>query len=507
MNSNNGRWVLVCTILASSMAFIDGSALNVALPALQDSLNATGSDLLWVLSGYLLFLSSLILVGGALGDRYGRKRVFGAGIVLFTLASVWCGLAPTIDLLIIARAVQGIGAALMVPGSLSIISSYFDGDARGEAIGTWSAFSGISGLAGPVIGGLLTQIGWWRGIFFINVPLAMIALYLLQRYVPESRDESVTGRLDIPGAVLATLALGGISYGAIQASEVGFTPVNIAAVVIGFGMLAAFIFVERRAESPMMPLDVFKSRVFSAANMLTLLLYAALGVVFFLLPQNLIQIQGYSPDIAALALVPQGILLIVISRRAGHYASLHGPRLLLIVGPFLVGVSYVLMALPGLTNGPADYWTTFFPALIASGVGLGLTVAPLSTAVMTAVSKQRSGTASGVNNAVARTANTLAVTLIGGLALVVFVSTLNTRALEVVDLPEAARLALQEEGAKFANAAVPEVVPEAVRADVSQAIKLAFVDTFRFTMVIAAGLAFGSAAIAFLFIRQNEKRS
>ncbi|MFN8450250.1 MAG: DHA2 family efflux MFS transporter permease subunit [Anaerolineae bacterium] len=378
---DSGGAVLLATILASSMAFIDSSALDVAVPALQADLGLNGSQLLWVVNAYLLLLSALILVGGALGDRYGRKRIFMIGIVLFSGASMACGLAQDANFLILARAVQGVGGALMVPGSLAIISAYFPDERRGTAIGTWSTFSTLTTLGGPIIGGWLAGHGLWRLVFFINLPLAAIALYTLITRVPESRDEHAPDRLDFVGAALATLGLAGLTYGFLQAPDFGLSdPRVLGALVVGVIALAAFVFVESRSDHPMMPLRLFRSRTFSGTNLLTLFLYAALRVAPFFLILNLIQVQGYPPEIAGFTFVPFTILLTLMSRWAGGLIDRVGARLPLIVGPAIAALGFGLMTLPGLTAGPDAYWTTFFPAVVVLGVGMGITVAPLTTA-------------------------------------------------------------------------------------------------------------------------------
>ncbi len=304
------RWILAATILGSSMSFIDGTVVNVALPALQTNLKATVTDVQWVVEAYALFLAALLLLGGSLGDHFGRKRIYAIGIALFALASVWCGLAPSIHQLIVARAVQGVGGALLVPGSLAIISASFPEEERGQAIGTWSGSTAITTALGPVIGGWLIEHVSWRAVFFLNIPLALIVLALVFFFVPESRDEEETGKLDLTGAALATISLGAIVYGLIESSRAGWrNPVVIAALAIGVAVLAAFVLVEARKRHPMMPLSLFRSRNFAGANLLTLFLYAALAGTLFFLPLNLIQVQGYSATAAGAASLPFILIL------------------------------------------------------------------------------------------------------------------------------------------------------------------------------------------------------
>lgn len=505
MPSDAGRWVLFSTILASSMAFIDGSALNVALPALQAGLHASGAQLLWVVNAYLLMLAALILVGGALGDDLGRKKVFMAGISLFVLASLACGLAPTIHFLIGARVVEGVGGALMIPGSLAIITTFFDSDRRGQAIGTWSAATTIVAVAGPVLGGFLSNMGLWRGVFLINLPLGIIALVVLHRKVPESRDEESSGRIDYVGAALAVLGLAGLTYGFISAPDLGFSDPRIYGTLIGGVVaLAAFVVVEADSERAMMPLHLFKSPTFSGANLLTLFLYGALSVGTFFLSLNLVQAQGYSLAIAGLAFTPFALLLTALSRWAGKLADRYGPRLLLIAGPALTGLGFLLMARIGLTHGASDYWTTYFPGIVVLGMGMGITVAPLTSAVMGSVATQHAGTASGINNAVSRTAGVLAIAIVGAAALLIFAAELEART-AAIDLSNQARSALQAEAGRLGEASVPAQVPPQDASVVKTAIKLAFVDAFRTVMFICAGLAWLSAIMAALLVERQSK--
>ena len=429
------RWVLTAAILASSMAFIDGSALNVALPAIQTDLQANGAQLLWIINAYMLMLAALILVGGSLGDRLGRKKVFMAGIGLFGIASLACGLAPSIEWLIAARILQGIGGALMIPGSLAIISATVASSRRGRAIGTWSAATTLVTVAGPLLGGIFSDLGFWRGVFLINLPLGVFALAVLQAKVPESRNESKSGPIDLPGAILITLGLSGLTYGIISGPELGFdSPWVIGAILGGIVALGWFGLVEAHRSEPMMPLRLFRSRSFSGANLLTLFLYGGLSVWSFFFSLNLVQAQGYSKTEAGLAFLPFTVLLTVLSRWAGGLVDRRGPRLPLIAGPLVTGLGFLALGLPGLTRGPADFWTSYFPGIVLIGAGMGLTVAPLTTTVMGSVPRDYSGTASGINNAVSRTAGVLAVAAVGALALLVFAVSLRSQTASL-DLP------------------------------------------------------------------------
>jgi len=466
------------------------------------SLGASGSELFWVISAYNLFLAALILVGGSLGDLVGRKRVFMIGIILFTIASVACGFAADATLLILARVVQGIGGALMVPGSLSILSATFAPARRGTAIGTWSTFTTVTTVIGPVLGGWLASQGLWRGIFFINVPLAVFAIYALL-HVPETRDPNAR-RLDIPGAVLATVGLAGLTYGFIQGAEVGFgSPVILAALGLGFAALVAFVVVESRSDHPMVPLSLFRSRTFSGANLLTLFLYGGLAVYSLFISLNLVQIQGYNESQAGLAMLPFAFLLIVMSRWAGGLVAKIGPRIPLTIGPALVGLGFFLFGTIGLTGGPQDYWTTFFPATLVVGLGMGVTVAPLTTAVMGSAPSHSTGTASGINNAVARTANVLAVAILGGLALGVFSGLLASITSDIALTPDQQTALFTEEAPRLGAASAPAGVTDEVAAAINQGVVRAFIQTYQLVMVVSAALAWLSALLALLMVESR----
>src|SRR5256714_5779460 len=353
--TGRGRWILAATILGSSLAFIDGTVVNVALPALQRDLHATAADLLWVIEAYSLFLSALILVGGSLGDHLGRRRIFAAGVALFTLPSVCCGLAPSVTQLVVARAVQGVGGALLVPGSLAIISASFDADHRGQAIGTWSGFTTITSALGPVLGGWLVQTVSWRAVFFINVPLGALTVALLLWRVPESRDEEARGGLDWWGALLVTLGLGGVVFGFIESGTLGLGhPLVVASLAAGALTLGLFVVVEARSQAPMLPLRLFRSRTFSGTNPLTLLLYGALGGTLYFLPLNLQQVQGYSATAAGAALLPFTAIMFALSRWAGGLVTLYGAKRPLTIGPVITGAGFVPVTLPGIGGTGLD---------------------------------------------------------------------------------------------------------------------------------------------------------
>jgi EmrB/QacA subfamily drug resistance transporter len=486
-------WVLAATILGSSIASIDGTVVNVALPTMQRSFHATSADLQWVIEAYSLFLSALILVGGSLGDRLGRRRVFAIGIALFTVASVGCGAAPNIGILIVARSIQGVGGACLVPGSLAIISAAFDTTRRGKAIGTWAGFSTITTALGPVLGGWLVQHASWRWVFFINVPLAALTLFLLYRYVPESRDEQQTGRLDWLGALCITGALGGIVFGLIEAGPRGFgDPVVLASLVGGVLLVVVFVFVEARSAAPMMPLDVFRSRTFTGANLLTLLLYGGLGGSLYFFPFDLQQVQGYSPTAAGAAFLPFTLIVFTLSRWTGGLVQRYGAKLPLIIGPIVTAVGFLLFALPDIGG---SYWTTFFPGVVMMSLGMAVVIAPLTTAVMNAVETHRSGVASGVNNAVSRAAGLLAIAVLGLVVASTFNSNLHSR-LNSLHVSPQVRRAVEAQRTKLVGATLPPGGSATENARLEHALKESFVSGFRASMIVAAVLALASALLA-----------
>jgi EmrB/QacA subfamily drug resistance transporter len=482
------------------MAFIDGTVVNVALPALQTSLNATVTDVQWVIEAYTLLLAALLLLGGSLGDRYGRKKVYAIGVVLFALASIWCGLAPNIEQLIIARAVQGVGGALLVPGSLAIISATFSEDERGQAIGTWSGATAITTALGPLLGGWLIEHVSWRAVFFLNVPVALAVIVLILSFVPESRDEEDSGRLDFAGASLATLSLGGIVFGLIESSRLGWrSPLVIGTTIAGLIMLALFLLTETRVRNPMMPLTLFRSRNFAGANLLTLFLYAALAGTLFFFPLNLIQVQRYPPTAAGAATLPFILIMFGLSRWSGGLVKRYGSRIPLVLGPIVAGFGFALFVRAGVGS---NYWTTFFPATVVLGLGMAISVAPLTTTVMNSVRQNRAGVASGINNAVSRTAGLLAIAVFGLVMFLAFNKCLDLR-LNQMNVPPEVRKALDGQRMKLAAAEVPATIDEAAKTAIKDAIDQCFVSGFRRVMILGAALAFASSLVAGLTIRKD----
>jgi EmrB/QacA subfamily drug resistance transporter len=489
--------VLAATILASSMVFIDGTVTNVALPALQQAFSATAAEVQWVIESYALFLASLLLVGGSAGDRYGRRRVFQVGIVLFTAASLWCGMAGSVSQLIWARAAQGVGGALLVPGSLALISASFEPEIRGKAIGIWSGYTAITAALGPVLGGFLIEHLSWRFAFFLNLPLALIVLYLTWRHVPESRGRQ-QDRLDWVGAALAIVGLGSLVSGLILSSQAGWRDARVACLLwLAALALAVFIAQERRHPAPLLPLHLFRSRDFSGANLLTLLLYAALGGSLYFLPLNLIQVQGYTAFEAGAALLPFVLIMSLLSGWAGTLVDRHGSRRPLVLGPAIAALGFGLLALPD-TGG--SYWATFFPALLVLGLGMAISVAPLTTTVMNALEPGLVGAASGVNNAVSRLASLLAIALFGIVMSIAFSA-------ELTRLTHGFRPVLQQQVAaqqdRLAAIETPAAATQAEALDVRNAINQAFVHGFRWVMLLSAGLALGSSFCAWRLISKR----
>ena len=407
--STRGRWVLGVAVLGSAIAFLEATVTNVALPTIGRDLGAGVSGLQWVLNGYLLTLAALILLGGSLGDRYGRRRLFVIGVTWFTLASAACAAAPSVGVLIGARVVQGIGGALLTPASLALIEATFHPSDRGRAIGAWSALTGVGAAMGPLVGGYLIDAVSWRAIFLINLPLGAIVVLTGLRHVPETRDPTVHGRLDLTGSLLAAVALGCLTFALIQGSA-GLPP-GLTATVAAGGALAlwAFIAVERRAESPMLPLEIFRSRQFTGANVLTFVVYGALGGVFFLLVAVLQTTLGYTPLAAGASTLPITALMLVLSSRAGAWAQRIGPRIPLTIGPVLIGVGMLMLS---RIDSGSTYLGTVLPAVIVFGLGLSATVAPITATALAAADARHSGVASGVNNAVSRTAQLAAVAIL-----------------------------------------------------------------------------------------------
>jgi EmrB/QacA subfamily drug resistance transporter len=490
------QWTLVASILASSLTFIDGTAVNVALPALQAHLGATITDVQWVIEAYTLLYGSLILVGGSIGDQLGRKRVFLVGVYLFAIASVLCGLAPTPALLIAARAFQGVGAALLAPGSLALVSAAFDDKERGRAIGTWSGVSAITTAIGPVVGGWLIEHWSWRAVFFLNVPLAVIVVWLSVLHVDESRDPERSGALDWRGAALTVVGLSGLVYGLLTWPALGGGHLRTSgAIAIGIFALTVFLLVERRVANPMLPLGLFKISAFSLTNLLTFLLYGALSTMLFVVPLVMIQVGGYTATEAGASLLPFTIILFLMSRWAGGLVDRVGHRIPLTAGPAVAAVGLALFALLVHARG-GSYWLDFFLPMVVLATGMGITVAPLTTTVMTAAGRTHAGVASGVNNAVARIGGLVAIAMLGVVLARSFESRVTPR-LAQMPLSAESRQNVTRELPKMAGMkldSIPALTP-AERPAVHAAVDDSFVSAYRVVMLIVAGLALAAALV------------
>ena len=502
---NARRWTLVVTILGSSMAFIDSTVVNVALPILQSEMHVGISDAQWVIESYSLLLTALVLVGGSLGDQIGRRNTFSMGVVIFSISSAACGLAANIHAVIVARAFQGVGAALLVPSSLALLSASYPESERGRAIGTWSGFSGLTGALGPVLGGWFVQKLSWRWAFFINVPLGVIVLILLWLCVHDSQQNRSKQHLDWAGAAVATSSLACFVFGLLELPKLGITNVIVLSTVVG-GLLGIVVFVviEAHQRAPMMPVHLFRSKNFRGANLLTLLLYAALSGALFFVPFNLIQVQAYSPLQAGAALLPFVFIMFFLSRWAGGLVTRYGSRLPLTVGPFIAALGLLLFAVPNIGG---IYWKTFFPAALVLGLGMTISVAPLTTTVMDSVSEDQSGAASGINNAVARLAGLLAIAMLGIAMQSAFDAQLNKR-LTAARLPRPLQAAVQQQRSKLAAIEIPSSVESETRQQVRHMVDESFVAAFRRVLLTCAALAVisGVAAAGTISRRRIWKR-
>ncbi len=405
-----GRWVLAATVLGSGMAFLDSTVVGIALPSINRSFGGGVGTLQWVVTGYSLTLAALLLLGGSLGDRFGRRRLFSIGIAWFAAASALCGLAPNAGLLVAARVLQGVGGALLTPGSLAILQASFRADDRSRAIGAWSGLGGVASAAGPLVGGYLLAVASWRAVFYINVPIAVFVLVITARHVPETSDPTSTGRIDYPGAALAVVFLAGVTYALIEGPTRGWSsPLVLTGIVLAAVSGPAFLWLEHRKAHPMLPLDLFRSRQFSGANAVTFVVYGALGGALFLVPVELQIVVHYSPLQSGLALLPVTLIMLLFSARSGQLSTRIGPRLQMSVGPVVVGAGLALLS---RATTPGNYATQVLPAVVLFGAGLAVTVAPLTSTAMGAAPAEHSGIASAVNNTVARAASLFAVAVL-----------------------------------------------------------------------------------------------
>jgi len=493
-------WVLTATILASSIAYIDESVVNVALPAIETDLATTVVVIQWIINGYTLCLSAFLLVGGAAGDRFGRRRLFVIGLGVFAAASLWCGLSPSITQLISARAVQGLGAALLIPSSLALIGATFDESERGKAIGTWAGFSALAAAAGPLLGGWIVDHVSWRWIFLINPLLALPTIWIAYLRVPETRDPDAKGGLDWQGTLLVLASLGSLAYGLMTWPASGWNDsLVLTSLLAGMALFAAFLWVEYRSRAPILPLALFRSRAFSAVNLLTLLLYSALGGALFFVPFALIQVHGYPATMAGAAFLPFTIIMAGLSRWAGGLLDRFGARLPLIVGPAIAAVGFGLMALT-VPRGP--YFVFLLP-IVVLGFGMVISVAPLTTTVMNSVPVHQAGVASGINNAVASVANLLAVAILGAVALAVLDHALGRQL--TADLSSGVKQALEHARGSFVVEPSLTGIQAADRKIAEEIIKDALAQSMQVAMLIAAALALAGAAVGGLIPRSIEQ--
>jgi EmrB/QacA subfamily drug resistance transporter len=497
-------WVVAAASLGSGMAFLDSTVMNVALPAVQTDLNVSASGVQWVFGAFALVLAAFLLVGGSLGDRYGRRRVFVLGAAIFAVASVWCALAPDPAQLFVARAVQGAGGALLVPASLAIVGASFEGKLRAKAIGAWAALSATAMAVGPLLGGLLVKEVSWRAAFLITPAMAVVAIPIALRHVPESRDPEAR-RLDLVGAILATSGLGGLVYGLIESSASSFSdPVVLAALTVGFVALSAFVVVERRTKEPMVPPSLFRSRDFGGANLVTLLFYMALTGSLYFLPFLMMQVHGYSAFVAGSVFLPFVAMTFVLGRLSARICARYGAKVPLVVASLAAAAGFMLFALPSAEHG--SYWTSFFPAMVVQSFGMALVITPLTSVALGSVVAEHSGMASGVNNAAARVAAPLAVAVLGVVIYGVFSISLDTR-LDNMNLSSEVRSEMEVAKADLGAAEAPEGVDAGTAAQIERAIDESFVAGFRAVMLISSGLALASGLAASLLVSGRRVRS
>src|ERR671919_1792275 len=490
-------WVIAAASLGSGMAFLDSTVMNVALPAVQMNVDLSAREVQWVFGAFAVVLAALLLLGGTLGDHYGRRRIFVLGASIFALASVWCALAPGAGQLIAARAVQGAGGALLVPASLAIVGASFEGRQKARAIGAWGALSGLAMAVGPVLGGLLVEFVSWRAAFLMAPAMAVVAIPIALSHVPESRDPA-SRRLDLAGAILATSGLAGLVYALIESSARGLGDTRVLAIlVLGLISLSAFVLVEQHTRDPMVPPSLFHSKSFTGVNLVTLLFYMALTGSLFFLPFLMMQVHGYSAFVAGSVFLPFVAMALLIGRFSGRISARFGAKLPLIVASLALAAGLLLFALPGADHG--SYWISFFPAMVVQGFGMALAITPMTTVALGSVEGEHSGMASGVNNAVARVAGLLAVAVLGAFIYGSFSTSLDTR-LERMNMPDEIQSAMEAAKADLGAAEAPAGVNAGMEAQIEHAIDESFVAGFRAVMLASAGLALASALIAALLV-------
>lgn len=498
------KWALITSVLASSMAFIDGSALNVALSAIQRDIHSSALDLLWIMNSYNIPVSALILLGGALGDRFGIRKVFSIGIIIFLGASILCGLAPNSLLLIVARAIQGIGGALMIPSSLSYLTISTSSENRGKAIGAWSSFSTLTTIVGPILGGLFAQAGLWRLVFYLNIPLGVGALWALHFRNKIREEVRSSSGVDYGGAALITMGLALLSGSLLTKDPFSTQQLTMAGVALI--LFITFIFFERNKKNPMIPFQIFKSRIFTGVNLMTVLLYSTLYGVLLFVPLNLIQVQKYSDSVAGLASLPFVVMVILLSPVAGHLLDKFGPRLLLTFGPLVVAIGFLLFAFSGMTDGPKEYWTHFFTPYLFMGIGMGFTIAPLTTTVMSALPSSQSGLASGINNAAARVSGVLATGVFGLVFISIFKTQMTSKVL-ALNLSSKDFGFIKDQFDNLAAIKLPTTLSEGVVSVLHKDILEAFVLSFKNVCFLGMLMCILSSVVAFSTMKRPEPSS
>lgn len=491
------KMVLAIAILSTGVVFLDQTAVNVALPAIQDSLNADIGALQWILDIYLLVLSVLMLIGGILGDIFGRVRIYIIGMAIFIAASIVCGVAPTAGWLIFGRFLQGVGGSMVAPGGLAIINAVVAEERRGYMLGIWGTFSPLITVAGPIIGGWLVDTASWRSVFFINLPLGIIAIAIAWFYVPENRNEEIDNRLDWLGLFTLMIGLGGILFALIEGPSFGWTnPFILGSIVMGAVGIIAFVWVERWVAAPMIPLHLFKNPQFTGVNLMTVVLYFGLGGPFFFITLNLQQIQGYSARDAGLAILPISLTLFVMARRIGTLVDRIGPRPLILIANLLIACAFFLLMWPSLDQ---SYWTHWLPGIALYGVGLGFLVVPITSMGLQALPKHQSGIASGVNNAASRLGQMLSIAILGAVMVNRFRNGLVTR-LKSLEISSQDQAYLVDQARNLGELVPPNTLPAETFSQVEQIIRLAFVDGYRTNMFISAVLVLSSLGILFILI-------
>lgn len=494
--------ILLIAVLSSGIVFLDQTAINVALPAIQRSLNADFGALQWILDIYLLVLSVLMLIGGVLGDIYGRVRIYNIGMVIFAVASIICGIAPDTFWLIVGRFGQGVGGSLIAPAGLAIINALIPPERRGRMLGTWGTFSPLITVAGPVVGGWLVDNFSWRYVFFINIPLCLIAIFIAWRYVPENHDEETSGRLDWAGVVTLMLGLSGILVALIEGPNFGWRhPLVVISLLIGIVGFIAFIIVEQRVKYPLIPLSLFRNRVFSGVNFMTLIMFAGLGGPFFFLTLNFQQVQGYTAAQAGLATIPTAVSIFLLSRFVGSLSDRIGPRPILTVATLLMMSGFLMMSRIGLNS---NYWTAWFPAILVYGIGIAGMVVPLTTIALGALPQRQSGIASGVNNAASRIGQMLSVAVFGGIMAIRFRSTLTER-LAQLDLAPAVENQLLSNVRSLGDLRPPDGVTTEMAQAIQQRIHLSFVDGFQTVMYLSTAMVFLSLLVLLFTIPKKDR--